>query len=425
MNNFYIPSIDTIVQNTCKYTLNFKEIIENANGIHPIDIINSVQRLYEQELISADVYTQILKSAKEIPPLENENYLKTLPVPHQVDFDWRFSNNGIKYFVDFINSKVENSSKKTRIAFIGSPSLFRFFCTNVTNCDAVYLIDFNAKKHIGNFNIPAYAHVLDCNLHYNIDPKYEIENTLADIVVMDPPWYPEYYEKFFEIADVISGNQCIVIGVAPPILTRQTINQERADINAYIEALGFHNLQYTENCIEYYTPPFERNVLKSYGINNYSNCWRKGDFFFTERIEKKKIEQTNTMLLSSGGGWTEKDIGLVRFKIRNTEKRGDEDFEIKLISLYKTDIYPSVSRRFKGSNNINIWTSGNRVFHCTNVPVLFMILDYFYETDIVNIIEKEYNVKIALLHKNEIEQVIKKLKQIVELENKEYGVWIK
>lgn len=424
MNNNYISEIDRIIQEIIKETLDFRTIIAKPTGIHPIEVLKSIKRLFDQGEIAYDNYQELIKSAaaKHSYPDEGE-YLQILPVPHQVDFDWRFSNNGVKYFVNFIDNEVIKKGHKIRIAFIGSPSLFRYYCVNKISHVELYLIDFNANKHIGNFEVPKYAHVLECNLNYDIDTAYEVESIQADLIVMDPPWYPEYYKKFFEIANIVGANQCNVIGVSPPILTRNTITEERTMIDLFIKKIGFSNIEYEPVSIEYYTPPFEKNVFLINGINNYPVCWRKGDFFSTMREGIKNCHHLDVMCSATGGAWSEKRIGVVRIKIRQDIQDEDIGFGIKLNHIYQKDIYPSVSRRFKGYDKINVWTSGNRVFHCTNIPVLFMIIERLHEKHVVDVLERDYNEKIPVLQKEQIEEAREMILQIIEMEQMEYGLW--
>ncbi len=425
MEDDYIDLIDATVKNGIEDTVDFYSIVTKCAGIHPLEIVHSLNRIHKNGILDEHTYQQIVNSILLPKQCQNnDRYQKILPVPHQVDFDWRFSDNGIEIFVGHID-KLINSRSYTRIAFIGSPSLFRHYCKS--NCKDVelFLIDFNANKHISKEILPVNAHVVNCNLNYDLDTELKVDQIHADLVVMDPPWYPEYYKKFFDISDIIGDDKCLVYGVFPPMLTRESIIAEREDINIYISKLGFKELQFESLCVEYYTPPFEQNVFKSNGINNYPICWRRGDFFITHRSEKKSINNSATGIIIRNGGWTEKSIGNVRFKLRQSTFSEDEEFNIRLDSLYENDIYPSVSRRFKGHERINVWTSGNRVYYCTNIPVLFMILEHLYDSDIVMSFENEYDEIIPDFQRVQIRKIQNSIHAIVDLELKEYGEWIR
>lgn len=425
MENDYFDLMDATVKNAIKESWDFYDLVTKCAGMHPIEIVHSLNRIYRNGILDNHTYQQIMHSISDHKQRQNNDlYKKILPIPHQVDYDWRFSENGILNFVDRIDKLIKNQSLK-RVAFIGSPSLFRYYCESHSKAVEFFLIDFNANKHINKEMLPTNAHVINCNLNYDLDMELRVDQIYADLVVMDPPWYPEYYKKFFDIGDIIGDAKCLIYGVFPPVLTRDSILAERSDIDAYVRKLGFEDLQYEPLCVEYYTPPFEQNVLKANGIRNYPMCWRKGDFFITFRTEKTAIDHGNTGIIIRNGGWTEKNIENVRFKLRQSTFSEDMEFNIRLDSLYENDIYPSVSRRFKGHEKINVWTSGNRVYYCSNIPTLFMIFEHLYDNNIVLSFETDYGEIIPDMQKCQIKKVQDSIRSIIDLELKEYGEWVK
>lgn len=423
MDSNYINAVDDVVAVGINGTLNFCDLINKVSGVHPIELISSLNRLHHNGAIDEYTHRKLINSASYCPPAENQEYSRTLPIPHQIDYDWRFSENGKRYFMRFISNKLLIKSTSTRIAFIGSPTLFRYYCDNFIGNIEIYLIDFNAERHIASSTLPSNAHVVNCNLNYDLDIELEVDKIQAEIIIIDPPWYPEYYKKFFEISNIVGCSQCTVIGVFPPLLTRESILAERNEIDLYVKELGFDRLQYKPLCIEYYTPPFERNVLHINNIFNYSMCWRKGDFFFTQRNNRVINNINSSNIIVRNGGWVEKSIGIVRFKLRQSVISENGNFSIRLDSLYKNDIYPSVSRRFTGHEKINVWTSGNRVFYCSNIPALFMILERLYEDNIIQLLEQEYGEIIPDSEKMQIKNVQESIRLVVEMELKEYGEW--
>lgn len=425
MEGDYLSSLDAAVISVLGETDDFYDLVTKCVGIHPIELVSSLDRIHKNGILDDRIFKHLVVSASaNLRQRDSDNYKRVLPIPHQVDFDWRFSKNGKEYFINRIDNLITNGSIK-RIAFIGSPSLFRHYYENQNKSAEFFLIDFNANIHIDKSTLPSNAHIVNCNLNYDLDFELKVDQIRADLIVMDPPWYPEYYKKFFEISDVIGAAKCLIYGVFPPNFTRESIPTERYDINVYIRNLGFEELQFEPFCIEYYTPPFEQNVLKANDITNYPMCWRKGDFFTTHRNNKTATSSDNTEIIIRNGGWTEKSIGNVRFKLRQGTFSEDMEFNIRLDSLYDDDIYPSVSRRFKGHEKINVWTSGNRVFYCSNIPILFMILEHINDNDIVSTFEDEYGEIIADMQRYQIKKVQSVMYSVINLELKEYGEWVK
>lgn len=419
----FLSKVDKYVLRYMSVSASFYELVENAAGVHPCDVKDSLKRLFVDGLIDNNQYDAFMLSATDIPKEERQACSCSLPIPHQLDFDWRFSEKGKKRFLNFIDSFLALNSSHMRVAFLGSPTLFRHYCSFSPENTDIYLIDFNAAKHTKNLILPENAHVVNCDLNYNMDGSVIASEINADVIIIDPPWYPEYYKKFFEVCHVVGSSQCIVLGVFPPIFTRSNIEIEREELNQFIHVMGFGDIWYWAHAIEYCTPPFERNVLHANGIFNYSHFWRKGDFFITSRGQKSSCCIDSNKSMIRHGNWSEKCIGIVRFKLLQSNLSEDMQFSIELDRLYDNDIYPSVSRRFGERQRINVWTSGNRVFSCSNIPVLFLILENLYDTNITTTIETEYQVAIDENQKEQILRVQAVIQTIVEKELEEYGEW--
>ncbi len=423
MENYYTNTVDKLILECIDKTICFYDLIKKAVGIHPIEIVNSLARLRLKNLINENKYSTLLQSAAALPTEEVREYAKTLPIPHQIDYDWRFSENGKNYFVKFIDDWLSVNKGHAKIVFIGSPTLFRHYCNNSPYNAKIFLIDFNATKHTSKVSLPPYAHIVNCNLNYDLETEIKVEQIQADIIVIDPPWYPEYYKKFFEISNIVGSNQCTIVGVFPPFLTRDSILSERHEINNYIQAFGFEDLKFESLAIEYYTPPFEKKVLYANEIVNFPLSFRRGDFFITKRNHACSDERKCVKIIIRNGGWTEKSVGIVRFKLRQSDVSEDSDFHIRLDSLYKNDIYPSVSRRFKGHEKINVWTSGNRVFYCSNIPMLFLILEKLDDKNIISTLQDEYGELISDVQSIQIIEAQEIIQLVVKAELEEYGEW--
>ncbi len=422
MSNSFYQQIDNLTIETSQKTTDFYEFICNMRGVHPIEIIHSLNRVYNNGNIGLNVYDQIILSAKSKRLNEKDDSHNRLPVPHMVDYDWRFSKQGISTFTGKIDSIITTTNVKS-VVFIGSPSLFKYYC----NCEfgniQFYLIDFNANQHIRKSELLDNQHVIDCNIHYEFPVGISLDSIKADIIVMDPPWYPEYYERFFEISRKISRIGSVVLGVYPPDMTRSTVVTEKQRLSDFIRKLGFGDLIFEPHCIEYSTPPFEKNVLKANLINNYPANWRLGDLMVTTFIANTCEQVAEECFFTSNCGWSEKRSGIVRIKFKQCASTSNDLFNISISHLYNEDIYPSVSRRYNGCKSINVWTSGNRVFNCSNVPLLIRILEGLNDFDIINSLQNEYETSFFSQQKKDIIEVQKFLKEIVTMETQEYGSW--
>lgn len=422
MSNSFNQQIDNLTIETAKKTSDFYEYICNMQGVHPVDILNSLKRVFNSRSIGRKEYDQAILSAQSKRITKKDDSDNMLPVPHMVDYDWRFSRQGISTFTKRINSIIAKTDVKA-IVFIGSPSLFKYYCSYEFVNIQFYLVDFNANQHIKKSELRSNQHVIDCNIHYDLPAEIKLDSIKADVIVMDPPWYPEYYERFFEICVKVSHIGSIVLGVYPPEMTRSTVAEEKQKLSEYTRKLGFSDLRFDLHCIEYSTPPFEKNVLKANNIYNYPANWRFGDLMFSTRVTNTCELLTEHCFFSKNCGWSEKRCGIVRIKFKQDSLTPDDIFSISLYHLYNDDIYPSVSRRYTGHKSINVWTSGNRVFNCSNIPLLIRILEGLDDIDIVNSIQNEYGINLINQQKNDIIEVQKAMKKIATMETQEYGIW--
>lgn len=175
----------------------------------------------------------------------------------------------------------------------------------------------------------------------------------------------------------------MIFCVLPPIYTRPTILEEREIIKTFCESKGFL-VKNIENAVaRYVTPQFEANSLRANGIFCDLNDWRVGDVLV---IEKKADHNTNWKLKLQSSKiheinfWKEIDIGKVRIKYKQAKNAASiSRYDINIDSIFQDDVYPSVSKRYQTDFDINVWTSGNRVFHCNNIPLLEIILQNLYD----------------------------------------------
>ena len=119
--------------------------------------------------------------------------------------------------------------------------------------------------------------------------------------------------------------------------------------------------------------------------------------------------------------WDEISIGPVRIKIRH-EKGQIDTYDIKLHSIYPSDIYPSVKRSSRGKGvDINVWTSGNRVFRCSNPALLYFALLHRNE-DLLSALADQGFPAPEQEELINIQKAVERIKRIARLEYLEYGL---
>lgn len=257
----------------------FYMIMKNNRGIHPIDLQKSIKRLYRSNKIRKSKYIRIMASASNTNIHGFEDMPDVLPVPHILDYDWRFSRQGLEYMANAVKKIIKK--KNAVIVFLGAPTLFRY-CYNKSFLHAkLVLVDINADKHSIGID-PNRALCINCNLNGSCTELLSIH---ADIVVMDPPWYLNYYQLFFDRAAIMSALDTQIMCIMPPKFTRAKTESETYSLLEMIKKdYGFVKKHYFTGVVTYHTPPYEQNVLKTNGIYCNPENWRIGDLLIVEKV---------------------------------------------------------------------------------------------------------------------------------------------
>lgn len=408
-------TIDAKVTESSKKYNDFYMFIKSNKGIHPIDLMNSVERLYKKQKIDKTKYDLIKKSARRKIPVTEVDMLDVLPIPHLLDYDWRFSEEGLLYLTQKLESEIQDG--EATIVFMGTPSLFKYCDINLKEKIKLVLIDINAKQYENGINTKR----AECTT-INIEKEAQIfEKISADYIIMDPPWYYNYYMLFFNRAAMMSRKDTYIYCIMPPLFTRFTAQSERNVLLKEISwKYGFKKTHYYQGTVSYHTPPFEKNVLKEHGILSIPNNWRIGDLLIVQKITEKKHYPVETGIVCELN-WVEETIQTVRFKLRYCCSNQDiTSYDISLNKVYSSEIYPSVKRSFSDKENINVWTSGNRVFWCSNIPILRFIIVHINDNLYDEILKSNTCLPNQAQFKN-MESVKRQIWEIVETEVEEYG----
>ena len=324
------------------------------------------------------------------------------PVPHILDSDWRFTRKSSLQLLD----KIKEYSKKSTDNFImiGAPSIFSLLDKKV---------DFNFAKLLIDQNYIYNGNIRKNNIICNDIGSFELYN-FADIILCDPPWYLPAIKNFIKKSFSMMRYKGHLIIALPPSEVRETIEKEYKEIDFFSDSLGLELIGEYDNIIEYVSPPFETNSLLSIGVTHFPINWRKGNL----RIYRKKIDNTNKVEKDDGiysDIWHDITIKNVRFKTRIIDGESNETTGCVISSIIKNDIFPTVSMRTGKQNEVDIWTSGNRVYKCSNTKKFISIC---------NDISKINNDYSNFILKDDDMAVIMFINDIILKENEEYAdVW--
>src|SRR5260370_41979053 len=78
----------------------FDQVVTSLPGVYPSLVLNSLQRLASTGLISVEILT---KAERYVGPrqqqLVNSHLRIKLPIPHPLDYDWRFSDDAVEHLL--------------------------------------------------------------------------------------------------------------------------------------------------------------------------------------------------------------------------------------------------------------------------------------------------------------------------------------
>jgi hypothetical protein len=254
---------------------------------------------------------------------------------HQLDYDWRFSEETAMRLANLANSAGD-------VLLMGCPSLVRLL---VDRGRSGQLIERNPNYISEDKNFD----VIHADLRFSAPSLVGVRR--FSCAFMDSPWYPQelLHWSNFGLSQIEDGGT--VFFTLWPTYVRPTALDEHDRILAAMSELG--QLEQLGD-ISYQLPLFERSALQAAGK---SNCKREGLLF---RLTKEGQQLLDVPVFQrSASEWLRFTLSgeqlaiLVGSEISPDEP--DKLFEIEPFTLVDT------SRRNSNLPSINIWTSKNRV----------------------------------------------------------------
>ncbi len=377
--------------------IDFNGLVRALPGVHPNDVANILSDQQQKSLIASRQGENALHVLAE----------DDLPAPHPLDYDWRFTEATKVLLLERMSIHLPFQGS---ITLLGVPTLFAklrysFPDSTVTLADSSSESIFVLSEKCGSEGL------FFCDLLK--DPLPQIK---ADVVIADPPWYPEHFEAFIWAASQILciGGHLLLCG--PNSGTRPGAEAEWRQIQDYAHSVGFE-LSSFEDSLRYETPPFEQNALYAAGHPPISTDWRSGRL---ATFVLRSVPVAERPVKHSGlSKWTDHRIQGVRWRIRHKESA--EVAAPQLRPLVEGDILNSVSRRDSRRSQIDVWTSGNRIFGCADTCILNLVIEALaIGTSPDTYVESSISRQLTAIERDQIQTSEKQVKAIIELERKEY-----
>ena len=333
----------------------FGDLLMNLPSIYPTDALAAMDRMQRLPGVDTDVLERIRRDAR-VRPQGSSVGGSLLPLPHPLDFEWRFSDETCR---EMLIAASEMTRKGEMILLYGTPGLaYSAISLPVRNRRVVFVGEDNTvTQRLIGLNKAAGRPI-------SMVVEGNVRRECASAVLVDPPWYPDYLNPMFKSAVVALRLNGVILGSLPPLGIRPGVAEERDVFDMFTERHGLEQVDLEELAISYETPFFEENALAAVGV--YSPAvWRRGDLAIYRR--RKVQGDEGSVPQPNRERWKEVEIEGMRIRIRlDTGVLATvEDLQ----SLVRGDILPSVSRRDPRRSKANVWTSGNRIYRAGNPMV--------------------------------------------------------
>lgn len=364
----------------CNGQNTFEKLIQNLSGMYPSDVREVLSHMVKKGNIFVNrqgkydlpAFSHLFQKKNSLTMVDRKysEFLETIPDPHPLDYDWYFSAEGARFIFSTIleNHRVPDGS----LLFLGTPLTAVYFLLaedtmpmNVT----VSIVDRNK-----DLLISIKKRFRECAVIFH-DLQDEFRNEMKEqyeIVVTDPPWYIDYFRLFISrCAELLTPDGWLYSSLFP-FNTRPYAVQERMEVMNLFTTAGFSPWCILPSVLEYETPSFEKESLRTSGITLQEN-WRRGDMIILKSSGHLRPLFTGNCVLEDPG-WKEISFRKKRIKIRvnpvlNTYIKPEV---IPLSS--ESMVFPTVSRRHPHRRFVDMWTSDNEAFVVTGHNVIYDIL---------------------------------------------------
>jgi hypothetical protein len=335
----------------------FAELLSRLPGVHPCTALEAVQRMQEAGRLDASI-ARFLQRDAATPLSFAATYSSTLPPPHPLDFEWRFSQETAKKILSVAQSLAKPDDS---VLLFGTPAVAYVATTGAIN----RAVHFVGEDNIVTRSVVALNKLTEKPLSVEVVTSRQPMPAGAGVVVVDPPWYFDFMRPMLAVA----ASACRVGGhVLISLLgtgTRPGAECDRERLIAYLRRLALYPVETLAGALTYEMPFFESNALAAAGIRGAPRHWRRSDLVVLRKLRDGGGPLT---LLPRQKAWHDITVGRMRLFIARstpTVLLGD-----RLQPIVPGDILPTVSRRDPRRRKAQVWTSGNRIFRSTRTDLV-------------------------------------------------------
>ncbi|MDP1793055.1 MAG: hypothetical protein Q8K63_02860, partial [Acidimicrobiales bacterium] len=382
----------------------FDDLVCHLPGVYPTDARAALDRVHAAGAITQAQLAQcVQRRPMRLLPRPSPN----LPVPHPLDFDWRFTPEAVDALIAEYASYVGDTAP---VVCVAAPSLHERLAADDK---PTTLIDAN-QDMIASL-APLGADAICARV--GSDP---LPTLTAAAVVIDPPWYPAHVDLFLWAAAQFCGDDGLVLLSFPPAGTRPGVADERDAALRFAAGLGLSLIDIRRGELGYRSPPFERLALAAAGLDRIPEDWRRGDLLAL-RASASHHPAVRPSPVTDDLDWTAVPAPPTRIKVKHASTRPKAaPVQPRLNSIIDGDILPTVSRRDPRRSTAAVWTACNRVFACADTAAFATIVSSSARPDnAVEAIADAVGRRLSVAEQDEVKVATDQLEALVCAETRD------
>jgi hypothetical protein len=350
---------------TAPHATSFNDLVAVASGMYPTTVMEVAQSLQADGMV---IPGRALVPDRRIDWEPGPSHL---PLPHPLDFEWRFAEESCPDLLNYVDSASLGSSD--RLALLGTPSLAERLATLGTLSQrSVTLFERRDEACL------ALAPLVDLHIKRgDVAQTSASLDELFDAVIADPPWYEAVILTFLQAAAGMLRPGGVALFCLPSLATRPGVVHERASLLARAHEFGFEAEHLIPAAVGYESPLFERAALRAAGMPNFDPFWRRGDVLLLRnlaRLPGGRIVSPHAEK-DEAAGWHESTCGMHRVRVHlGSAPAGSTQ---SLVHLVDGDVLPTVSVRDPRRALANVWTTTNRIYETDRPDLLLDALRKF------------------------------------------------
>ena len=276
-----------------------------------------------------------------------------LPIPHPLDFDWRFADDGCRRLAAEV-AQAGNGRVRRSVALLGTPSFAERLPSLVSSAVDAALFERSADACA----ILPLQHEMDV-IPGDVAATAGRHGGRFGVALADPPWYTEMILTFVSAAAVLLAPGGVLLICVPGPGTRPGIVAEVAGIIAEAEAQGLTLIGHLPEVVTYESPPFELAALSAANLPAFDPYWRRADLLKFTKVGSPRRPLHPQSTTPSSDSWEEVAIGRARIRVHRVSLGTEPPL---LTPVVPGEVLDSVSGRDPRRSSANVWTTTNRVF---------------------------------------------------------------